>query len=648
MPDKGPFFEADSEYKNLEAGPKRNEWLEDGVGSYAWINDGGSDAGFIGSSIKKAKIYFFYLLILFFALFIFAKSFYLQVIKWQFYSSKAENNKTRVVPIIAERGIIYDRNGRPLVKNAPGYYLTITPKDLPENSIERQKLMEKVSKIINLDPKDIEERLALYAAHKYQSIPIKNNLSYEEALGVEILNNTQPALEVASGIRRDYLAPHGFSQILGYLRKADIKDLEKNPDYLLTDDIGKSGLEAEYEKVLRGVYGKKRLEVDASGRQIIVLAKDDPIPGKDIILAIDNDLEEAAQKILERHFASRNLSRGTVIISNVKNGEILSIVNVPSYDNNIFSGELPADDYRKLVSNINKPLFNRSIAGEYPSGSTIKPIFAIAALEEGVIDANTAIASSGGIRVNNWFFPDWKQGGHGLTNVRKALAESVNTFFYIIGGGLLDKDAKKFIRQGLGAERLVAYAKKFGLGERLGIDIPGERAGFLPSKEWKETVKKEPWYIGDTYHLSIGQGDVLVTPLQVNFWTLAIANGGLLYEPHLVRAVVDRDGTQSEIQPKIKNSGFVNQKNIETIKFGLRDAVLWGSARGLNDLPFKVAGKTGTAEWGKGKRPHAWFTGFAPYDNPEIAITVLAEEAGEGSAIAVPIAKEILWYYFSK
>jgi penicillin-binding protein 2 len=288
----------------------------------------------------------------------------------------------------------------------------------------------------------------------------------------------------------------------------------------------------------------------------------------------------------------------------------------------------------------NRPLFNRVVAGEFPAGSTIKPVMAAAALEEKIINENTTINSNGGIRISEWIFPDWKAGGHGLTNVKKALAESVNTFFYYIGGGY---DNFK----GLGIDKIVKYFKLFWLGQPTGIDLPSEGTGFVPTPAWKEEAKDEVWYIGDTYHVSIGQGDVSVTPLQVANYTAFFANGGKLYKPHLVKQVLDSQNQVIKDMPtEVLATGFVSPQNIEIVRAGLRQTVLSGSARSLNSLSVPIAGKTGTAQWSTRHQPQAWFTGFAPYDNPQIVVTILVEEGGEGSAAATPIAKEIFDWYF--
>jgi penicillin-binding protein 2 len=643
------FFEPEGGMggKKMSAKPDGYYWGENVLSSNT-ASDTETAAIFLGAGISTKKLIALQAFVILFVAALFGKSFYLQILKTDKYAGQSDANRMRILPIAAERGIIYDRNRTPLVSNEPDFYLAISPKDLPQNMDNRQNLIQQVANVINIPAESIEETLADFSSYKYQSVPIKNNLSYEEALKIEILNNKFPALLIENGIKRKYAATPAMSHILGYLRRVDKDDLKTHPDYLLRDDIGKAGVEMQYEDILRGQYGKKQIEVDASGRQTVILAKEDPKPGRDIVLTIDLDLQKKTEEILNKHLAAAGLKKAVVIVSDVRNGEILTMASLPAFDNNVFSGGLSGADYANISQNPNQPLFNRALSGEYPSGSIIKPVFAAAALEEGIINETTTVNSVGGIKIDKWFFPDWKAGGHGITDVKKALAESVNTFFYIIGGGLLDASWQNFTRPGLGIDKLTFYAKKFGLGAKLGIDLPSEAAGFLPSKKWKKDTKGESWYIGDTYHFAIGQGDLLVTPLQANSWTATLANGGIIYQPHLVKSYIQSDGGEGVVAPKIKNINFISKKNIDIVNAGLRDGVTKGSSRQLAALPVSVAGKTGTAQWGVGKKTHAWFTGFAPYENPEIAITVLIEGGGEGSSVAVPIAKEILYYYFTK
>jgi len=401
-------------------------------------------------------------------------------------------------------------------------------------------------------------------------------------------------------------------------------------------------LEYSWEKELKGINGHKNIEVDAFGRRKKVVSELEPVAGYNLKLSLDLDLQRQAEIVTKSWLLKTKTSRAAVIAMDPRNGHILALVSLPAYNNNLFARGLSQEEYDVFLNDENHPLFNRAISGELPSGSTIKPVVAAAALQEKIISENTSFLSVGGIYIGQWFFPDWKAGGHGLTDVRKALAESVNTFFYYIGGGYQD-----FV--GFGVDRLVTYMRLFGFGEKTGIDLNGESAGFVPTPSWKEETKNEAWYIGDTYHIAIGQGDILVTPLQVANFTAAIANGGTLYRPSLVQSLLAENNQKiKDISPEIIRRDFIDPYNLQVVREGMRQTVTAGSARSLRVLPVSVAGKTGTAQWSSTKENHAWFTGFAPYENPEIVITVLVEEGREGSEVSVPIAQEILNWYFSQ
>jgi penicillin-binding protein 2 len=364
--------------------------------------------------------------------------------------------------------------------------------------------------------------------------------------------------------------------------------------------------------------------------------------GHNLLLSIDLELQQKAEEILRAHLEKNKIEKASLIIINPNNGEVLTMISYPYYDNNDFAQGIKTEAYQELLNNPSQPLFNRAVSGEFPSGSTIKPIFAAGALQEGVISENTSFLSNGGLWIGRWFFPDWRAGGHGLTNVRSAIANSVNTFFYYIGGGYGD-----FV--GLGLDGLVKYSRLFGLGEKTGIDMSGEAAGFVPTREWKEEAKNEAWYIGDTYHFAIGQGDVLATPLQVANYTSVFANGGTLYKPRLVSKILDSSNNVVEdIKPEVVRENFIDEYNMNVVREGMRQTVTSGSARYLNSLPIEVAAKTGTAQWSTVKDTHAWFIGFAPYKNPELAFAILLEEGGEGSSTAAPIAYDILKWYFQE
>ncbi|PIX92231.1 hypothetical protein COZ26_02965, partial [Candidatus Kuenenbacteria bacterium CG_4_10_14_3_um_filter_39_14] len=365
------------------------------------------------------------------------------------------------------------------------------------------------------------------------------------------------------------------------------------------------------------------------------------------VLTIDAELQKKLSQSLANAIKNSPASQaGVAIALDPQSGEILSLVSLPGFDNNFFSAGITEDAYQNYLTDQRKPLFNRTVAGTYPPGSIFKPLVALAALEQGIINEHKTFLSTGGLQIGDWFFPDWKYGGHGRVNVISAIANSVNTFFYYIGGGYHD-----FI--GLGVQKITDFARQFYLSKTLGIDLPGEAAGFLPSKDWKEKTKQESWYIGDTYHLAIGQGDILVTPLQVASYTAFFANGGTLYQPHLLKEIINADGLKNE-HNSINNQEYVlaknlaSDENIDIIRRALRATVTSGSAQSLQSLPVAVAGKTGTAQVGADKESHAWFTGFAPYDSPRIVITILLENGGEGSAVAVPVFKEVVEWYFNE
>lgn len=604
---------------------------------------------YVGKSLEVKRTRFAMFLVVFGLFLLLGKSFYLQVVKGDGYRNLAEKNRVRTDYIKTTRGLIYDAHGKLLVKNIPKFIISIIPAELPYGTVEKDAVIQKVSSILELDKTEVEEtiypikRSSLYF---YQPIMIKDNVAYEEAIKLSINEEELPGIVVQTDTYREYLTDEmqSLSHLLGYTGKINEQELESdvNNRYLLTDIIGKVGIEKQYEVELRGIHGVTKTEIDAFGREIKILEQENRRLGSNIVLTIDSTIQKNLEQIVTSHLQKIGKDKASVIALNPQNGEILAIVNFPSFDNNLFSQGIDQKTYSQLINNPHKPLFNRSVSGEYPSGSTFKMIMAAAGLQEGVINAGSAFLSQGGLRIGDWFYPDWKAGGHGVTNVRKALAESVNTFFYILGGGFNNIE-------GMGVDKISEYAKKFGLGKQLGIDLPNERDGFVPTREWKEKAQGERWYVGDTYNLSIGQGNLLVTPLQVATYTAAVANGGIVYRPHVVKEVINpHDKNIYEVTPQIIESGFIDDKNIKIVQQGLRQGVTQGSGRRLNYLPIQIAGKTGTAQWSSQGDPHAWFTSYAPYNNPEVVLTVLVEEGEEGSAVAVPIAESFYRFWVSE
>jgi len=595
-------------------------------------------------SIDYRKTRLIYIFVATVMILIFGRTIWVQIVEGKEYREISEGNRIRIETVKARRGVIYDRSGSQLTRNIPNFTLSLIPADVLKNNDERSKILGTVSNIINIPIEEISDKLDNTQAYSYEPIEIAERIEYQKALLLNVKTKSFPGVKLETKDSREYLESESTSHLIGYTGKitAEELNLAENEDYLLTDIIGKTGLEYQYESTLKGIDGKQRIEVDSLGKEKSIIASKEPESGKNLTLSLELGLQKVLNDSLNSMARQTGSPGGSAVALDPRNGEVLAMVSSPGFDSNEFIRGMNSERFSELIEDPNRPLFARSISGQYPSGSTIKPVIASAALQDGIINSSTTILSTGGITVGPNFFPDWKSGGHGSTNVEKALAESVNTFFYTIGGGFEDFT-------GLGLDRINYYAKLFGLGEPLDIDLPGEAGGFLPTREWKEEVKGERWYLGDTYHLAIGQGDILVTPLQVANYTATIANGGTYYKPHLLKSFHNPiTGVLTEQGPVIVDSGFIDSYHIKTIKEGLRQAVTSGSATALQSLNVEAAGKTGTAQFGDKEKTHAWFTGFAPYDSPEIVIAVLIEEGGGGHAAALPVARDGFSWYFSQ
>lgn len=644
----GGGFLVDQELGSL-AGRYKGAWTEESFyfeksNGRQLISRGSQDH--LGTSLtrQKAKRIFWFLFIIF-AL-IFVRIFYVQVIRGGELRAAAESNRQRLIPILAERGLIFDRHNLQLTDNIPSFSLAVVPQDLPRDNNEREVIIKRLFELTGKGEAEIRAILNEYGSYSYESIIVEENISYDTALKILIGSADLPGIQIQRGSKRLYLndltkhktfttsTPSSLAHVIGYIGKLNKNELDRlyASGYLPSDDIGKSGLEKSYETVLRGTYGRKRIEVNAAGKEQTVLAEEAPIAGQQLRLTIDAAMQAALEKMLVDNLKGYNKERGSAIVMDPNNGEVLALVSWPAYDNNDFSGGISQEQYKKYIEDSNHPLFNRAIGGTYPSGSSIKPAIASAGLQEGIITAKTSFLSSGGLQVGSWFFPDWQSGGHGSTDVRKSLAWSVNTFYYYLGGGY-----GNFM--GMGVEKIVSYLKLFGFSQLTGIDLPGEQSGFLPSKKWKEETKNEKWYIGDTYNISIGQGDILVTPLQIANMTSAVANRGTLYVPHLVKSLID-PVSKAEIQTTstIIRQNFITPENLNTVALGMHDCVGYGSCRRLSLLNLDISGKTGTAQWNSNKDNHAWFTSFAPFNHPQIVVTVMIEEGKEGSGVAEQVA----------
>lgn len=566
--------------------------------------------------------------------------FYMQYFLSGDYSAQSKNNSTRIKSIKAPRGIIYDRNMEALVSNEPSFDLVAVPKDLPRDNNIIDDYIEKLNLLAGISSNEIKAKIGSMNRMSILPVIIKENINRDAALLLETQIDDFEGIRLEKNAVREYKDALAFSHIVGYTAKISEKELAGKDGYLPTDYVGKIGIEQSYENFLKGENGRYIIHLDARHNILKEVFDKKSEIGNNVILSIDAGLQKKAYELLEE--ARRGAgNRGAVFIAmNPKNGEILSAVSSPGYDNNFFSHGISIDEYQKLQNDKSIPLFNRFLAGKYPSGSTIKPFLAAAALQEKIITPERQILSTGGIVVGNnpetaQTFNDWKEGGHGMVNMFQAIAQSVNTYFYTIGGGYYDI-------KGLGPERIEKYLKLFGFGDSFDVDIFGESAGLIPTPDWKKDRMNESWYVGDTYNLSIGQGYLGVTPLQVAVATSSIANGGILYKPRFVDKIIDSSGNiVKEYDREIIRENFVDEKNINSVRKAMRETILTGSARSLNALPIEIAGKTGTAQFGGEGKTHAWFTAFAPYDDPQITMVILIEGGGEGSSTAVPIAREI-------
>jgi penicillin-binding protein 2 len=550
---------------------------------------------------------------------------YLQMIKGEEFKERAVENCIRSLVEDAPRGRIYDRQEKLLVTNRPAVVVSIIPAEVDD----LEKLSERLSRIIGISPEKISQTVKNYRENPFKPVKILDDCKTNKIVEIEERKDELKGVVLEIKPRRDYLYHDFAAHSLGYVGEIDKEELQQfgNPKFQGGDIIGKAGLEKYYDDILRGEKGGKEVEVDALGQEIATLLYQKPVPGKDLVLTIDRDLQLYGENLL---FGKK----GSIIVSDPNSGEILALVNRPSFSPNIFANGISSSDWQRLSSDADYPLTNRSVQGLYSPGSIFKVVTAIAALEEGVTDRKRKIYCSGGFELAGQVFTCWKETGHGSLSIVDGIAYSCNIHFYTLG-----KD--------LGIERFNKYMQKFGLGEKTGIDIPAEAIGTIPSAQWKKREVKEIWFPGDTINLSIGQGYLLLTPLQVHNLITTITTEGEVYKLHLVKKIISADGnTVEEIKPEIyrKVNFFADTSKI--IKEGLRQTILKGTGWRANIKELALAGKTGTAQNPHGET-HAWFIGFAPYEDPEICITVFLENGGEGGEAAAPVARAMLEKYFS-
>jgi penicillin-binding protein 2 len=596
--------------------------------------------------------------------------FRLQLIDGERNLGLADGNRLRQKENRAPRGIIYDRTKKVmLAENLATFDVTVTPSLLPRDEKSRNAVYAKVSQMIGKPVSEIAAKAEgdctshqpkLYSQSQARAVclgssqaeVVATNVSRDQALNLDQSTAELPGFSLDTNQIRNYKDNGMLSAILGYTGRVSSDDIGPSSPYLPTDFVGKLGIERQYEDVLRGQNGSEQTEVDASGRPIKVLGSKPSYPGSNLVLSIDMGIESKLADSIKAQMQASGANQAAGVALNPKTGEILAAVNLPTYDNNLFAKGISVKDYENLTNDPGQPLFNKVMAGGYPSGSIIKPLIASAALQEHAITPDTTVNDTGALEIPNQYDPkvkytfrSYEPGGLGVVNVTKAIALSSNVFFYTVGGGYGNI-------AGLGVDKLVSYYHKFGLGQKTGVDVPGEGNGRIPTPAWKKQFSGQPWYLGDTYNISVGQGDLLASPLQMAVATAAVANRGSVIEPHVVKAIDDPNGGETVIPTKVKQKNFISPENNELVRNAMRQVVTSGTACCLieKQVPVPVAGKTGTAETdpeGK-KKPDAWFTAFAPFDDPQIVIVVLIPNSGEGAQYAAPAVRETLAYCFNR
>ena len=608
----------------------------------------------IEQPVKPANFMMLYVLIVLTFLSFISVLCYYQIWKNQDFQEAAQDNHLRTLTQPSIRGVVYDSTGEQLAFNTVKSNLILYPHQL-ENQPENLKLVSQfLSKISNRAVGDIEKELR-DLIYNQQLTPVlwKKDLSHEEILSFSEFFNQDLAigqdfspLILSEDLTRRYPDGPTFSHILGYVGQISPEELKQCDDCFYFEKVGRSGVESIYQNVLRGQPSSQDLEVNARGQILKIFNQQQSISGQSLVLSIDAALQRFISQTLQRKLNELKLKHGVAIVQDPQTGQILALVSLPNYDNNLFSGGIDDKIYQALVDDPQKPLFNRAIAGLYPPGSTIKPFIGSGVLQEKIVSPQWSYECTGGLSVPNeynpdiiYYFKDFKPHGH--IDFFSAIAKSCNTYFYITGGGFGNI-------KGLGVDGLDKYLSLFNFGVKTGIDLTAEDGGLVPTPQWKKEIKGEDWYTGDSYHLAIGQGDLLVTPLQLTMAMSSLANKkGILYQPNLLKEIVDANkNTIAKIEPKIIRRDFLSQNTINLVNKAMRQAVTDGIVKSLADLKYPVAGKTGTAQFGSDDQTHAWVVAYGPYENPQIVVTVLVEAGGLGGESALPVAKDIFKWYF--
>lgn len=571
-----------------------------------------------------------------------ARLWFLQIHQGDTYITLADNNRVRMLDIIAPRGNILDQQGRLIVANRPSFNVVWVKEDSPDPDA----LLKRLAEILQVDIAELLERIRA-ATYNPRHFPIllKNDIDWQTLVYLENNYYELPGIRVEILPRRNYQYGNLASHLIGYLGEINQSELDakKWQNYQPGELIGKIGFEKLFENILRGEKGREYMEVNAFGFEQRRLKVQEPLPGDDIQLTLDLDLQIAAENALANE-------AGAVVAMEANTGRILALASSPDLNLDDFVGGISHDKWQALLDNPRRPLVQKPVQGQYPPGSTYKMITAAAGLSEGVITPNTEFFCTGSLAFGNRKYGCWKKGGHGQTDLHKALAQSCDVYFYQVG-----------LR--LGVDKLAEYATGLGLGQKTGIDFENEKSGLVPTSEWKLKAKGVKWQEGETLSIAIGQGFNLVTPLQLCQTTAIVANGGTIYQPQLIEKIYNPDGSvQRQFAPILLGKSPASEKVLALVRDGLVGAVndRHGTARAAILEGITVGGKTGTAQVVRLEKykdvkdedipfqykDHAWFTSFAPAENPEIVVTVLMEHGGHGGSAAAPVAKKVLSRYF--
>lgn len=550
---------------------------------------------------------------------------YLQIYQGEYYAGLADGNRIRIVPSMAPRGTFYDRNGELLVTNRPGFSVSLLPLTAPISD----DVIDRLSDLLKVPTDEIKTKIAGHSG--FNPIRIKTDVTPDIVSIIEEQKSQYPGVVIEVTPIRDYILKQEGAHTFGYVSEINDAELEKMKDegYKSGDIIGKFGLEKVYDKELRGENGGQQVEVDVSGKPVQILGRKEPVPGDDLELTIDINLQQVAEKAVDEQLTQIGAHAAAAVVMNPQTGEILAMVSRPAFDPNLFAHGISSKDWNQLNNNPYHPMDNKTITGEYPPGSTFKIVTGTAALTEGVVTPDEQIFDSG----HHWIIPKGNADGEALgwLNFRTALAHSDNVYFYEMGNRL-------------GIDRLEKYARMFGLGAKTGVDLPYEATGLVANRRYKEkNFDDGEWYLSETFDAAIGQGFNLVTPLQAAMVMGEIAADGKRYKPHVVNRIIAPDGSVvKDFQPELLSQLDVPEEDIKLVQDGLHDVTKYGTAASsFRGFTVDIAGKTGTAENSQG-RDHGWFVAYGPFDNPNIVVAVIVENGGYGSQSAVPIGRKIL------